>query len=324
MNVDNGIQIDLLDNSATTPALSATSDVPVVETKPDAQNEGAPPAAPAAAEPEVEGEAKTISESATEPEEPSANDEPKKAKGVQKRLDELTARIAEERAEKLRLMALLEQRTQPQPEAPAPEAREEAAPERPQRDQFDDPAAYDEAMLTYAEELSDWSTRKAVREVREQEQRSAQERALEEQSLQAQQAYQARTEQFKAQHSDWDSVATRADVQVSIQMAAAIVDSEAGPAMQYYLGQHPEEAARIMALPHTRQLVEMGKLEAKLTAPPPQPKPISSAPKPIAPITPSSETVAVDPENESMDSYAARRRKEMGYGDQQGKRPTRH
>src|SRR6059036_2395943 len=115
LKIDKPITLDLLDVKS--PALSSTSDMPVIETKPDAS----PAAAP---KPEDKApEAKTPGGSATPPGEPPASDEPapKPAKGVQKRLDELTRQreVAEARAraaeENLRL-ALEASRPAPQPE----------------------------------------------------------------------------------------------------------------------------------------------------------------------------------------------------------------
>src|SRR3990172_4809578 len=98
VSITKGITLDLLETPGT-PALSSTSDLPVVETKPDAQNEGAPPELPAAGEeakpaetPEQPGESATP---ATEehPGEPAK----KESRGVQKALDRLTAEREEQR-----------------------------------------------------------------------------------------------------------------------------------------------------------------------------------------------------------------------------------
>ena len=90
------VKQDILDLH--TPALSATSDMPVIETNPDAspKEEAKPePTAPVEAAPAAE----KSEESATpeQPDDPSAEPEPKKAKGVQKRIDELTRQREDER-----------------------------------------------------------------------------------------------------------------------------------------------------------------------------------------------------------------------------------
>lgn len=335
MDIVAPITADLLDTHA--PSLSTSSDMPVVEVKPDAQNEGAPPAAAETKEPKGEtntpdGEtidAKTESESATDPEETSANDEPKKAKGVQKRLDELIkqreaaeGREAAERAEKLRLLALLEERRQP--EQPAPEtAVEVAEPVRPRREDYADSDAYEDAFIAYTDERSAWRVEQTIKAQREADQASVEQRAINEAQQAAAEQYQARITEFKAKTPDFAQVAERADVQVPTLAAAAITHSENGPALQYYFGQNPEAAANLFKLNPVQMLVEVGRIEARLTAGPSEPKPapapVSAAPKPITPIRSAGETATkVDPENESVDAYAMRRRKEMGWAD-----PTR-
>ena len=92
-------------------------------------------------------------------------------------------------------------------------------------------------------------------------------------------------------------------------MASAIAHSEEGPEIAYYLGNHPEEAERISKLVPQLQLVELGKIVARLT-PTDKPKTVSAAPAPGKPIKASSETT-VSPEEESMEAYASRRKKEL-------------
>src|SRR5574343_169331 len=70
-------------------------------------------------------------------------------------------------------------------------------------------------------------------------------------------------------------------------LAQTIQVSENGPDVAYYLGTNPKEADRISRLPPLAQAKEIGKIEAKLASDPPVKK-ISSAPAPIAPVTPRS------------------------------------
>lgn len=315
MDIENKPPLDLLDTSGA-PALSSVADMPVVETKPDAQNEGAPPAAPAETK-----AVETDSESATEPgDEPPASDEPKKAKGVQKRLDELVRqreeaerRAESERAEKLRLMTLLEERLKPEPPAKA----EVSEPVRPNRGDFDDPNAYDEALISYAKQSAEFVADTRIREEREATHQEQQRITFERESEVVREAFAGRLETFKSKQPDFDEVIAAAVSRVSMEMANAILESDVGPALQYHLAQHPEDAARIMALTPARQLREMGKLEAKLSAPAPVSAPVSAAPRPIKPTTPSAETVEFDPETASMDQYAEKARKRYGFGDPQ-------
>ena len=60
---------------------------------------------------------------------------------------------------------------------------------------------------------------------------------------------------------------------------------EIGPEIAYFLGSNPKEVDRIARMTPFLQAKEIGKIEAKLADNPPTKKP-SSAPAPIAPVTP--------------------------------------
>lgn len=71
---------------------------------------------------------------------------------------------------------------------------------------------------------------------------------------------------------------------MSSDMAAVIKGSENAVEMAYFLGTNLKEAERIFKLSPMLQIKELGKLEAKLEAAPPEVKKSSSAPPPIKPI----------------------------------------
>jgi hypothetical protein len=310
LDVKPGIVLDVLDTNA--PALSTTSDVPVIETHPDAVNK---PAAEEVKEAAVE-ETTTTEESAApeQPESISASDEPKKpAKGVQKRLDELTKqredakREAEsERAEKLRLLALLEAKEKP---APKEEIVEDAAPVKPLREQFADDEAYQSAIDTYVDERASFVASQAVKAQLAEQEKIKQAEASAQKQGEMRDAYLQRVEKAKEKYADYANVAESPDVTISIPMARAIARSEDGPEIAYYLGQNKDEAKRIFSLDVEDQLMELGTIAAKLKQPAAA-KPVSAAPAPGKPIKATTET-KVDPQEESMEAYAARRKKEM-------------
>jgi hypothetical protein len=304
------------------PALSAVSDMPVIETKPDSQN--AAPETQEAEKPAVV-ESKTTEESAA-PEQPeqetAASDEvePKKpAKGVQKRLDELVKQRedANRRAEQLQeMLAKALSGQQQQPPAQQQQAETDPEPQRPQRQQFgEDQNAFDEALMQYADQKAEWSAKRAVQATMAEERQRQQAYAQSQAQAAAQAAYKARVDKIVEEIPDYRSVAESRDVTVSMPMAQVIIASENGPKIQYYLGKNPAEAKRISALHPVLQLVEMGKIEAQVTAPAMQPvvKPVavSAAPKPIRPLATSGSQESKTPETESMDEYASRRKKEL-------------
>ena len=300
--IKQGILLDLLETNA--PALSANSDMPVIETKPDSS----PPAKEAAAPEEAELTDESAT-SATE-EQPGADPEVKKPpKGVQKRLDELTRQREEakelyeaEKAEKLRLMTLLENQTKV--ELP-PETVEEPA--RPSRADYVDDNAFMDAVSEYVEKKADFLATKRQAEAEKQRQETE---VAEGQRI-ARETYLERVQKTQEQYADFKEVAERPDVMVSIPMAHAIVHHEQGPAIQYYLGKNPADAKRIANLDIPSQLVELGVIVAtKLTSKgeEPKPKPVSAAPRPLSANKPSETPVVKDPSTMNMEEYKAWRK----------------
>lgn len=308
--IKQGILLDVLDQQH--PALSSSSDYPVVETKPDATPEKVAEAAPEEAEHTEES-----ATPATEIEQPGADPEVKKPpKGVQKRLDELTKQREQERARaeaaEKRLDEALKLAQKPEPKAEVVE--ETDAPVRPSRSDFTDDDAFYSAQDKYADERATFIAKREIKRQQEELQKTQTENAIAEGQKIARDAYLGRVQKTQEQYADFKEVAESPDVTVSIPMAHAIVHHEQGPSIQYYLGKNPDEASRISKLDVPSQLVELGVIVAtKLAAPTvnePKPKPVSAAPKPIS-QTKVTESVAVkDPSNMSMDEYAAWRKRE--------------
>lgn len=309
LKIEQPITLDLLDLK--TPALSSSSDMPVIETKPDSQAE------PALSEEVLEETDKTQEQSATSPDSTSENDEPKKAKGVQKRLDELVkqreeerlrAQAAEERLDQA--LAALERHTVPTVgETPEP-MEHEAKPVIPLKADFTDDDAWTRAMGEYADQKAAWAARREVQKAQRELQAKAEQDAIEAGRRAVREAYNARLSKVTEKFPDFKEVAESPDVQISMPVAAAILHAEDGPELQYYLGKHPEEAARISGLPVFIQLMEMGILSARLKGNVAKPV-VSAAPKPIKPITPGSEPANKPLEDLSMEEYAQRRKKQM-------------
>ena len=192
-------------------------------------------------------------------------DEEKKGKdeeegGWTKRLNKV---IAQRDAEKERAEAA--ERKLAEKEKPAPvKAGSEKPPEfysgkaKPKREDFaesEDPdAAFTEATArwAYAEE--------AAKDRYEQQQQEAIESKSD-----ALAYFNSRRAETAKRHSDYDAVLKEAsDVQISELMESVILRSEVGPDLMYYLAQHPDETAKIVALSGEDQLVRIGKLEARI------------------------------------------------------------
>jgi hypothetical protein len=100
-------------------------------------------------------------------------------------------------------------------------------------------------------------------------------------------AYHDREETARDKYDDFDQVAYNPHLPVTEYMAQSIQASDVGPDVLYWLGSNPKEASRIARLGPILQAKEIGKIEASLSSNPPVRK-TSSAPAPIAPVTPRS------------------------------------
>jgi len=319
MEIEKPITLDLLD-SAKAPALSSTSDMPIVETKPDAspekeKAEAVPP------KPEGDGEAEPSEESATSATETPGQPAPR---GVGKKIAELTKQREEEKRSRLeaeeRLNKALDALAKATPKEVLADASE---PVKPSKTDFPDPDAWDEALMQYAETKASWTAKKEVQVLRDEEQRHAQDSAMAEGQKVALEAYNSRKEKTKEKYADFEEVANSPDVKVSMPVAHAIIHSENGPDIQYYLGKNPEEAERISSMtlrqfnPQTRtmdtvpdvarQLVELGLIVGKIQAPKVQ-TPVSNAPKPFKPLKGGDSAPVKALGEMSMDEYAKARR----------------
>lgn len=214
---------------------------------------------------EVDTEESATSEETTEetPAEP-----PKKSKGVQKRLDEITRQRyeAERRAEQERQERLYWQRKAMGEDKPVTTTPQN----KPTVDQY---GSYEE----YLEALSDWKVESRLSAEREEYQR----RAREQETYQKQTTYQERVNKALDKYEDYADVAHGNHWSPTEAMTDAILESDMGPDIAYYLGSNPDEAVRISRLSPQAQYRELGKLEAKLSAPKSE-KP-TSAPPPIEP-----------------------------------------
>lgn len=281
------------------PALSATSDMPAFK-QAAAEPTQAPPA-PAAKTVDENGKKPDKGDTGPEKEPGEASDPPANSDTTPpaiKReitLERNRRRAAEERAERAereRAQAL-EALSKLQPEKPK-------VAERPQRSSFDDPDAYDDALIKWSEER----TRESERATRETSRAQTEVQKVVE-------TFVSRRDAFKAEHEDWDEVVERDDLKIGPAMRDAIMESDLGPAIAYHLGKNPELADRIYGLPPIQQIREIGKIEARLddaddVPPPPRPKPA-----PIEKVGGRANASKKTAADETMEEYAARRQKEL-------------
>lgn len=126
-------------------------------------------------------------------------------------------------------------------------------------------------------------------------------------------AFQARTQEVRAAHPDFDEVISSVEVPVSAALSEALLTSDHGPRIMYQLAADPAELARLSALPPLAAAREVGRLEAKLasvTAAPAKPNPAvaprkPAAPAPITPVTTRGPSAVKDPSEMTYEQYTA-------------------
>lgn len=251
--------------------------------------------------------AKTLEAGEAEQEEGAEKVAPKPKSKLELRMSELTAqrKAAEARAEAAEARAAELERKTPAT-ASAAEREEVAVEEFPGRP---DSAKYTDAYK-YAEDLADWKVKEAFakkdREDLQKQQVNDRQKVAD--------TWVSRQKELEQEYPDYLEVANSLDVVVSNEVRDAIIESEVGPRILYYLGQNPDEAKRIAGMKMGPALKAIGRLEANLEPaakadpeqkgdPKPMPKPAVKPSNAPAPIKPLNGKVAIDSRVDSDGNY---------------------
>jgi hypothetical protein len=219
-------------------------------------------------------------------------EQPKKKGGFQRRITKLTT---EKRELEARLAAL----TAGKPaEKPAETPKADAGDGKPQLEKC---ASYEE----YVEALTDWTL--AQREAAAAEKAKADAAKAEQAELAK--SWQARQDATRAKYSDYDEVVGQ-EIPITQVMQQALLESDHGAELAYWLGSNPEEANRIAKLGPVSAIKALAKIEDSLSGgsaePPAKPKPrASSAPEPISPLGARSSASVKDPDKMSFAEFKA-------------------
>ncbi len=204
--------------------------------------------------------------------------------GVSKRIDELVKLREEARrdAEYWRKVALVKLEAGKKEDSGAAQGAE-----KPDASKF---KTYDE----YVEALTDWKLGEKTRYDAEARRAEDEGRRLAERIAKAEEKY-----------PDFRVVALNPDVPITPAMYGALVESDMGADIAYFLGKNPVEAGRIAGLSPVGAVKEIGRLEARLSGQKTEPRRVSQAPAPIRTISGSSGAVDKGPAEMSMEEYKA-------------------
>jgi hypothetical protein len=186
------------------------------------------------------------------------------------------ARLERERREQLEnRLKELEGKVTPQAQAPQDDIGEEPTP-----DQFSD-------MYEYAKALAEYT---ADKKLAERDQQEASRKAAAEQEVKFK-AWADRVNAAKSSLPDFDDMVQSSEVRVSDPVRDAIIESEHGPQILYYLAENTEFAQKLAGMSLVSAVREIGKIEARYErdakANVPDVKPVvgkSKAPAPISPL----------------------------------------
>lgn len=239
------------------------------EVKPESKPEVKPADAPEKVqESPVKGEAAEAAAPEKEPETPSeetTEKDPEKAttRRFERRIDRAHKRAAEAqaRAEFLeKQIAELKAQSTPQKSSAAPRMED-----------FTDVQEYAKAFANYE---SEQKLREYQRKQQEDHQKAQVSKLTEE--------WESQVSKASNKYDDWDEVV--GELKPTTPWSIAIMRTKNGADIAHYLGTHTAEAKEIMALDPYSQILEIGKLSVKLSAPVEKPKTPSKAPAPIKPV----------------------------------------
>lgn len=220
-------------------------------------------------------------------------EKPKRDRTAEGRIAELTrkARELEEDRDNWRTKA----ESAPAPKPEPPQARQQPNAEgKPKLTQFvaelKADELYEDAVERYNDAVADWRD--------QQNQKRAEERTHQERTQQVQTKIKTRMEEVATKFDDFNEVVESKWAPPAIQSAISDYMTDDGNLeVLYHLAKDSSEVERIAALPKSRQLAELGKLEDRISKPQSKPTapPVSKAPAPLRNVSGTSPEPEKDP-----------------------------
>lgn len=208
---------------------------------------------------------------------------------------------------------------------------------KPESDQFETWAEYEEALVDWKIDLRDAKRTHAEQQAAETRRREAERTAVQETLT----AFQARRDQAKTEYPDFDEVVTDAPIEADdprklqdlerlVVEARAADGTPIGPDLLYHLGKHKDDLDRLLAAKtpvHLAMMLGAIQRDVELTRPgkapaaaPARPSPkVTSAPAPVRPVAGAS-AVAVDLDDSLPQAEWERRREAQLRGRSDGLR----
>ena len=197
-------------------------------------------------------------------------------------------RIAQQLKEQQERFDALESKLQGVINPPAP---------RPTRVDFDTEEEYEDALY-------DWRNPKTSIPEQKTESKPVTEQRNDPVPPKVRENWNAQMDSISDKYDDFDEVISNPSVRITESMTLAIMESDKGGEIAYFLGKNPNEAARIADLPLLSQVREIDKLGNRFKSTK------SNAPDPINPVK-GSDSAIKDISKMTPDEYRAYRLKQM-------------
>ena len=155
----------------------------------------------------------------------------------------------------------------------APESEPETA-ESADDDHEPDPSQFD-TWEKYLDAKVKHEADKRIREIESQ-------RTIQQKQAERVAGFNERAATARQQNPDFDAVLQSAAVGVSDAVMETILETEDGPSVAYYLAKNPTELYRLNAMNERQQVLELGRISARLSAKAPERKVTQAPPPPPA------------------------------------------
>lgn len=190
------------------------------------------------------------------------------------------------------------------------EQRQQAANSQPNTQSSEAPPSLED----FGWDMGKWShamTEYAVNKASAQAEQRFQQQSQRQHQQTVEQQFEQRSQEYAKAHPDFDQAVT--DLTRAVQFHPAIVEaigfSERGPELVHHLAKHLDEADRLARLPPHIAAVQLGRIEAQLTAP--KVKPVTNAPNPAPTLGGAASQSSKDPDRMSDAEFAAWRRRQI-------------
>lgn len=177
------------------------------------------------------------------------------------------------------------------------------APGKPKESDF-------ETYGEYLEALTEYKAKEIIRREREEAKQAETRKAQMTEAERYQERQTELIEKGEEKYEDFEDVVKSDKNTYSRAAFLAMLESDIGSELLYYLAKNPDEGKRIAELPAYAQAKEIGKLEDKLQAKPQ--KQISKAPEPITPIGTGKAVGNELSDDIPIDEWIRRRNKQRG------------